>query len=79
MKKINSKKNQKLKQERGYAVDEIVNGGVLVDVLENPNYENQFYYIYSFDNYAWVVVVGKNPDRYITHYKSRKAKKRYGL
>lgn len=79
MKKINPKKNQKLKKERGYAVDEIIDGGVLLDILENPNYENQFYYIYGFDNYAWVVVVGQNPDRYITHYKSRKAKKRYGL
>ena len=45
MKKINPKKNQKLKKERGYAVDEIVSSGVLLDILENPNYENQFYYI----------------------------------
>lgn len=79
MKKVNSLKNAKLKIERGFSVEDIVEGGILLDILENPNYENQFYYIYAFQNYAWVVVVGQNPDRYITHYKSRKAKKRYGL
>jgi len=79
MKRINSKKDQKLKKERGFSVEEIVSGGSLLDVLENPNYEDQFYYVFSFENYAWIVVVGQNPNRYITHYKSRKAKKRYGI
>ncbi len=79
MKEINQKKNKKLKEERGFSVEEIVTSGTLIDVIKNTNYKDQLYYIYSFENYAWVVVVGQKPDRYITHYKSRKAKKRYGL
>ena len=56
---------------------EIVDGGELLATLENKNYPGQYLKIYSFSDYAWVVVIGENPPRFITHYKSRKFKKIY--
>ncbi len=76
---INKKKNDLIKLHRGASFEEIVIGGVLLDVRKNDKYPNQEYEIYLFENYVWVLVVGKNPNRFITAYKSRKLKKEYGL
>jgi hypothetical protein len=74
---INRKKDEKTKATRGHSVLEIVDSGELLVTLENKNYPGQFLKIYKFNDYAWVVVVGENPSRFITHYKSRKFKKIY--
>lgn len=74
---INKKKNDMIKEKRGASFEEIVSMGVLLDVKINKNYPDQEFEIYSFQDYAWVVVVGKNPNRFITAYKSRKLKKEY--
>ena len=79
MKLLNARKNENLKKERGASFEEIVENGKLLDVKENPRYPGQFISIYAFDNYAWVVVTGEDPDRFITLYKSRKFKKEFGL
>jgi hypothetical protein len=75
---VNKKKNDLIKEHRGASFEEIVSEGVLLDVKINKNYPNQEFEIYYFQKYVWVVVVGKNPDRFITAYKSRKLKKEYG-
>ena len=77
-KKTNPAKSAKVKEARGYAPEEIAVLGKLLDVLRNPNYPNQELEIYWFENYVWVVITGTNPSRFITAYKSRKLKKRYG-
>jgi hypothetical protein len=74
---VNSKKDQKNKATRGHSVLEIVEGGELLATLANKNYPGQFLKIYKFNDYAWVVVVGEKPPRFITHYKSRNFKKIY--
>lgn len=76
---INKKKSDLIKLNRGASFEEIVSGGILLDVRKNENYPDQEYEIYFFEKYVWVVVVGKKPDRFITAYKSRKLKKEYGL
>ncbi len=79
MRKVNPRKNKKLKEERGAGFEDIVASGTLLDTRENPQYPDQYLMIYSYQNYAWVIVVGENPDRFITLYKSRKFKKEFGL
>lgn len=79
MRRINLKKNSKLKSERGASFEDIVENGELLAVRGNPNYVDQFLMIYSYISYAWVVVIGENPDRFVTLYKSRKFKKEFGL
>ena len=79
MKLINPRKNKKLKEERGANFEELVENGELLGVRENPRYPEQYLMIYAFENYAWVVVVGENPDRFITLYRSKKFKKEFGL
>jgi hypothetical protein len=79
MKRINQRKNEKLKKERGASFENIVENGKLLDVRENPRYPGQYILIYAYENYAWVVIAGENPDRFITLYKSRKFKKEFGL
>ncbi len=68
-----------MKEQRGATFEEIISEGFLLDVRENKNYPDQEFEIYSFHEYVWVVVVGKNPSRFITAYKSRKLKKEYKL
>ena len=79
MRKINPKKNKRLKETRGATFEDVVEVGKLLAIRENPNYPNQFLMIYFYKDYAWVVVVGENPDRFITLYKSRKFKKEFGI
>ncbi|MCB0411018.1 MAG: DUF4258 domain-containing protein, partial [Bdellovibrionales bacterium] len=79
MKRVNPRKNKKLKEERGASFEDIVENGKLLDVRNNPRYPDQYLLIYAFENYAWVVVAGENPDRFITLYRSRKFKKEFGL
>jgi len=79
MKALNPRKNKRLKEERGAGFEELVESGTLLDVRDNPRYPEQYLLIYAFKNYAWVIVVGENPDRFITLYKSRKFKKEFGL
>ncbi|MBI4405447.1 MAG: hypothetical protein HY537_14885 [Deltaproteobacteria bacterium] len=74
----NPKKSAKVKSIRGHSPEDVATYGELLDVLKNQKYAGQELEIYWFENYVWVVVVGKNPDRFITAYKSRKLKKRYG-
>ena len=79
MKQINPRKNKKLREERGASFEEIIENGQLLDVRENPSYPKQYLLIYAYKDYAWVVVSGENPDRFITLYKSRKFKKEFGI
>ena len=74
----NAKKGASVKAVRGHSPEEVATLGELLDVLENPRYAGQELEIYYFENYVWVVVTGTNPARFITAYKSRKLKKRYG-
>ena len=76
---LNKAKDQKVKSQRGASVEDIVTDGKLLATRENKNYPDQYLLIYEFEGYAWVVVVGEKPDRFITHYKSRKFKKEFGL
>jgi hypothetical protein len=76
---VNKKKNDLIKDLRGASFEEIVSEGVLLDVRINKNYQSQEFEIYFYQNYVWVIVVGKDPNRFITAYKSRKLKKEYGL
>ena len=73
----NPRKSAKVKASRGYSPEEVATHGELLEVLENAKYAGQELEIYFFEKYVWVVVTGKNPDRFITAYKSRKLKKRY--
>ena len=75
--RTNPKKSARVKAARGHSPDEIAMLGEFLDVLENPKYPGQELEIYYLENYVWVVVTGKRPDRFITAYKSRKLKKRY--
>lgn len=79
MKRVNPRKNKKLKEERGASFEDVVENGNLLDVRDNPRYPGQYLLIYAYQDYAWVVVVGENPDRFITLYRSRKFKKEFGL
>jgi hypothetical protein len=79
MRKINPSKNKKLKDERGASFEDIVENGKLLAVRENKKYVDQYLMIYAYEGYAWVVVIGENPDRFITLYQSRKFKKEFGL
>jgi hypothetical protein len=79
MKRINPRKDKKLKEERGAGFEEVAGNGRLLDVRDNPRYPDQYLLIYSYENYVWVVVVGENPDRFITLYKSGKFKREFGL
>ncbi|WP_374001737.1 toxin [Bdellovibrio bacteriovorus] len=79
MKRINADKNRKIQRERGHSIEEVVTGGVLLDVRANPKYPKQFVEIYFLKDYVWAVVTAEDPERYITMYKSRKLKKEYGL
>lgn len=76
---INQKKNQQVKSERGVGVEEIWSDGILVDTVDHPKRPDQKYEIYNLNNYAWVVVVNKRPERYITHFPSRAAKRKYKI
>lgn len=79
MRKINLAKDLKIKTERGASFEDVVTGGVLLDVRKNKNYPGQFVEIYYFDDYVWAVITGEDPSRYITMYKSKKLKKEFGL
>ncbi len=68
-------KSKKIKAERGFAPEEIVENGELLVVLENKNYPEQQIEHYWFDNYGWSVVVNKTDGRLITAYRNRKIKK----
>ena len=74
---VNKAKDNKNKEHRGRSVLEIVENGVLLSTLKNPNHPGQYLRIYRYQNYAWVVVVGEAPPRYVTHYPSRKFRKKY--
>lgn len=79
MKRINSSKSRKIQETRGASFEDVVTEGVLLDTRDNPNYSDQYLEIYHFQDYVWVVIVGSNPERYITMFKSRKLKKEFGL
>jgi hypothetical protein len=79
MKRVDQRKNEKLKKTRGASFEDIVENGKLLGVRENARYPDQYLLIYAYGNYAWVVVTGENPDRFITLYKSRKFKKEFGV
>lgn len=66
-------------KDRGASIDEVVTDGELLAVRRSSKYEGQWFEIYFYNNYVWVVVTGVEPDRYITMYKSRKHKKEFGL
>jgi uncharacterized DUF497 family protein len=76
---INQNKNQLNVKKRGISVEEIFEKGELLDVIDHPKRNDQQYEIYNFNEYAWVVVISKDDNRYVTHFKSRQAKKRYGI
>jgi hypothetical protein len=67
MRKINPNKNEKLKKTRGATFQEVAENGKLLATRENPSYPGQFLMIYSYGGYAWVVVAGGNPERFITY------------
>lgn len=76
--KVNPAKSAKVKNARGWSLEEITEGGVLLDMRENPNYPDQYLEIYYFQGDVWVVVVAEgNPERLITAYRSRKLRKVY--
>ena len=75
--KASPKKSLKVKSERGFSPEEIAENGELLDVKEHPVLKDQYFEVYFFNNYVWVVVSGINPERLITAYKSRKLKKEY--
>ncbi len=72
-------KSKRIRELRGYLIEEVVSEGVLLDVRENPKYPDQYVEIYYFRDYVWAVIPGVNPERYITMFLSRKLKKEYGL
>lgn len=76
--KAHPRKSAKVKSQRGFSPEEIVIGGELLGVRENPNYPDQQLEVYWFDEYLWVVPVDKTTGRLITAFKSRKFKKEYG-
>jgi|GEM_PF-3021099 len=74
----NKEKSEKVKAERGFSPEEVVTGGELLGVKENPKYPKQHLEIYWFENYVWVVVVESKDDRLVTAYQSRKYKEEFG-
>ncbi len=52
MKRVNRRKNEKLKKERGASFEDIVESGKLLDVRENPRYPDQYLLIYAYENYV---------------------------
>jgi hypothetical protein len=78
MRKFNPLKNIWLKRERGATFEDVVTNGKMLAIRENPNYQGQVFEIYYFQSYVWVVVLEKDPERYITMYKSRKLMREFG-
>lgn len=75
----NPNKAAKVKGLRGATPEEVATEGRLVDTKVHPAYPDQLIEIYLYKDYAWALIVGLHPPRYITAYRSRKLKKEYGL
>ena len=80
----NEDKNTKLIMERGISFDEIseiILREEYLDILENPNKENQMIFIVRLKNYVYVVpfIIDDNEDIILkTAYPSRKFNRIYG-
>jgi uncharacterized DUF497 family protein len=77
-------KNTKLIKERGISFDEIseiILREEYLDILENPNKENQMIFIVRLKNYVYVIpfIIDDNDDIILkTAYPSRKFNRIYG-
>jgi uncharacterized DUF497 family protein len=77
-------KNTKLITERGISFDEIselILREEYLDILENPNIENQMIFIVRLKNYVYVVpfIIDENDDMILkTAFPSRKFNRIYG-
>lgn len=86
MKYINwdSEKNEILKKTRGLSFEEValmIEGGEILDIIENPGYSNQYLFIFNIENYAVVVPYVETDNEIFlkTAFPSRKFSKIYGL
>ncbi|MGH7884733.1 MAG: toxin [Thermodesulfobacteriota bacterium] len=77
-------KNSFLKKQRGISFelicDKIIKQKYL-DIIRNPNYENQEIFVFKIENYIWAVPFEESSPGTIelkTAYKSRKLNKLYG-
>ncbi len=80
--KWNKEKNDWLKQYRNIGFDDVVfliSEGMLLDILENPNYSNQQIFVLKIDDYAYLVPFVENETEIFlkTIIPSRKATKKY--
>lgn len=51
-------KNKKLKKERGVGFElifSLIEDGLIVDIRDNPSYDNQKYYFFIIDDYVYCV------------------------
>lgn len=76
--KTHPDKREKVKTERGFSPEEVVEGGELLGSRLSEKYPTQRVEHYWFDNYVWEVPMDIETERLITAYKCRKAKKEYG-
>ncbi len=54
----NNEKNNLLRKERNISFEIIsskIEQGYLLDIICNPNYENQQYFVLDIDSYVWLV------------------------
>ncbi|MFA6036601.1 MAG: BrnT family toxin [Legionellales bacterium] len=76
------KKNILLKNQRGISFDEVIyyiDNGHVIDIVDNPKYENQKFYVINIEGYIHLVpfVKDKNIIFLKTIYPSRKMTKSY--
>ena len=70
-------KSEKIKVERGFSPEEVIEAGELIAVLGHKFNPTQKLEVYKFSNYAWVVVV--EGERLVSAWPSRKLKRQFGI
>ncbi len=77
-----AEKNEKLKKERNISFEELeedIENGKIIDVVQNKNYEHQMNLIINHNGYCYVVPTVKTEEGLFlkTAYKSRATTKKY--
>jgi uncharacterized DUF497 family protein len=78
-------KNEWLKSHRSVSFEQIAGmllEGNYLDILENPTYPDQLYFVMSIQSYTWLVPFTIDQDERIvlkTAFPSRKYHKKYGV
>lgn len=75
--KVNPIKSAKVKAERGVTPEQVAAEGEFIIALDHPKDSDQQLLITRFQDYVWVVVVGKIPPRFVTTYPCSKFNKRF--